>query len=209
MLVGASTPFQSKADDSAQAPFVAGGEPGRGHQHHDQRAQRPRIVQGEPRRRQAGADALDRGQRAFALRLPQRQRDRVLRGDLVGQFGCRAMADAGAAVEAAKPVLAGRPAETHQRDNRPNRGCGKQRQANGARHRRQRQPNPAQDSARNSPTRVRSRARCGQTRSQAMAYWARSSACVSFSRATSSGSRAGGVGRGWRRSTKSPGLPEA
>ena len=122
--------------------LVAGGDIGRDHHHHDQRAQRPGIVDRQPRRRQAGADALDRGQRAFALRLPQRQRDRVLGRQRIGQRGRRAMADAGAAVEPAQRLFAGRPAKANQRKQRAERQQHEQADADHARHERQRQPQP-------------------------------------------------------------------
>ena len=95
----------------ARGAFLTRGNEGRHHRHRDQRTQRPGVVDRQPRRRQAGTDALDRGQRALALRLPQRQRNRILRGQRIGQRGRRAMADAGAAVEPAQGRLAARPAE--------------------------------------------------------------------------------------------------
>ncbi len=78
--------------------FLARGHIGRDHHERDQRAQRPGIVDRQPRRRQAGADAFDRCQGALALRLPQRLRDRILRDQRIGEGRRRAMADAGAAV---------------------------------------------------------------------------------------------------------------
>ena len=124
----------------AQHALVAGGNIGRNHQHRDQRAQRPGIVDREPRRRQAGADALDRRQRALALRLPQRQRHRVLRRKRIGERGCRAMADAGTAVQPVERRFAARPAKPEQRKHRPERQKHEQTEPNGARHERQRQP---------------------------------------------------------------------
>ena len=133
-----AVPIERRND--AHRPFVARGEIGR-HQHHqDQRTQRPGVVDRKPRRRQAGANALDRGQRAFALFPPQRLRKRVLRRQGIGERGCRAMADAGAAVEAAKRIGAGGPAEANQRPQHGNGGGGEQDEPGGARQRRQRQP---------------------------------------------------------------------
>ncbi len=122
--------------------LVAGGDIG-GHQHHhDQRAQRPGIVDRQPRRRQPGTDALQRGQRAFALRLPQRLRDRILGRQRIGQRGRRTVPDAGAAVEPGQCGLAGRPPETNERQQRAQRQQDEQGNADGARHERQRQPQP-------------------------------------------------------------------
>ena len=146
----------------------------------------------KPRRRQAGADALERGQRTLALRLPQRLRERILRRQRIGERGRRAMADAGAAVEAAKRLFAGRPAETNQGNQRAERQQRKQ-----DRGRSRARPTAA-------PATIRPMRRSGtgrqpssagpdaaRSRSQAIAYCARCRACVSFRRATSSGSRAG------------------
>ena len=125
----------------AQAALVAGGDKGRDHHHRDQRAQRPGIVDRQPRRRQAGADALDRGQRALALRLPQRQRHRILRRQRIGQRGRRAMADAGAAVEPAQGLFAASASETGPAGTaRASASSREQAEADGARDERQRQP---------------------------------------------------------------------
>ena len=102
----------------AQRALVAGGDIGRHHHHRDQRAQRPGIVDRQPRRRQAGADALDGCQSALALRLPQRLRHRILGRERIGQRGRRAVADAGAAVEPAQALFAARPAEPDKRKQR-------------------------------------------------------------------------------------------
>ena len=123
-----------------QHALVAGGDIGRHHHHRDQRAQRPGIVDRQPRRRQAGADPLDRRQGALALRLPQRQRDRILGRQRIGQRGRRAMADAGAAVEPAQALFAARPAKPDQRKQRSQRQQHEQAEADGARQKRQRQP---------------------------------------------------------------------
>ena len=96
----------------------------------------------QPRRRQAGANALERGQRAFALRLPQRQRHRVLGSQRIGQRGRRAMADAGAAVEPAQALFTGRPAKANQRKQRPERQQREQADTDDPRHEGQRQPQP-------------------------------------------------------------------
>ena len=145
-----AVPVERRGD--AHRALVAGGDIGRHHHHRDQRAQRPGIVDRQPRRRQAGADALDRGQRALALRLPQRQRDRILRRQRIGQRGRRAMADAGAAVEPAQAPLRGSASETGPAETArpaPAARTGRSpmaRATNGsASH------NPAQDTTRNSP----------------------------------------------------------
>ena len=106
---------------NAHRSFVPGGEISRRRHHHDQRAQRPGVVARQPRRRQAGADALDRGQRALALHLPQSDRDRILARQRVGERGRRAMSDAGAAVEPAQAFFAARPAVAQQREQRAKR----------------------------------------------------------------------------------------
>ncbi len=124
----------------AQRALVARGNIGRNHHHRDQRAQRPGIVDRQPRRRQPGANALDRCQRALALRLPQRLRDRILRRERIGQRGRRAVADARAPVEPVQALFAGRPAEPDQRKQRAQRRQHEQAEADGARHKRQRQP---------------------------------------------------------------------
>jgi len=167
------------------------------HQHHqDQRAQRPGIVDCEAWRRQAGANPPDRGQRALALRLPQRQRDRIVGRQRVRQLGCRTMADAGTAIESAQGLLAARPAKPDQRPHRHHREDHEQDQPDGPRQEWQRQHRPAHDSTRKSPTTVRRRANSGQARSHASAYVARCRACASFSRAKASPSRAGSDGSG-------------
>ena len=123
-----------------QHALVAGGEIGGRQHHHDQRAQRPGIVDRKPRRRQAGANPLDRGQRALALLAPQRLRDRVLGLERIGQRGRRAVADAGAAVEPAQRLFAGRPAKPRKWIQRRQRREGEQADADRARQERQRQP---------------------------------------------------------------------
>jgi hypothetical protein len=67
--------------------------------------------------------------------------------------------------------------------------------------------NPAQETTRNSPMTVKSRAKCGQHRSHAIAYFARCRACISFSRETVSGLRAGSDGSGVVPLNKLSGLP--
>ena len=62
-------PVECRSD--ARAAILAGGDGGRHQQHDDKRPQRPRIVDRQPRRRQAGPDVLDRGERALALHAPQ------------------------------------------------------------------------------------------------------------------------------------------
>ncbi len=124
----------------AQRALVARGHIGRDHHHRDQRAQRPGIMDRKPRRRQAGADALDRCQGAFALRLPQCVRNRIRRGQRIGQRGRRAMADAGAAVEPAEGLFAARPAKPGKRKQHAQRRQHEQTEAHGARNERQRQP---------------------------------------------------------------------
>ncbi len=99
-----------------QHALVAGGEIGGRQHHHDQRAQRPGIVDRKPRRRQPGANPLDRGQRTLALLPPQRLRDRVLVRERIGQRGRRTMANAGAAVEPTQRLFAGRPAKPRKRE---------------------------------------------------------------------------------------------
>ena len=181
----------------AHHALVARGDIGRHHHHHDQRAQRPGIVDRKPRRRQAGADALDRCQRALALRLPQRQRDRILRRPAYrsarspGDGGCRCRGRAGSSASSRlgqRNRISGNSAPSASSTNRPSPMA---RATNGsASH------SPAQDTTRNSPTTLSSRARCGQPRSHAIAYFARCKACVSCSRETASGSRAGSGGSG-------------
>ncbi len=105
----------------AQRALIACGNIGRDHHHRDQRAQRPGIVDRKPRRRQAGADALDRCQGAFALRVPQRLRDRILRDQRIGERGRRTMADPGATVEPAEGLFAARPAKPGKRKQRTQR----------------------------------------------------------------------------------------
>ena len=141
---------------NAQRAFVAGGEIGGGQHHHDQRAKRPGIVDRKPRRRQPGANPLDRGQRALALLPPQRLRDRVLGRKRIGQRGRRAVANAGAAVEPAQRLFAGRPAKPREREQRRQRQQHKQADADCAckewqcqpqtsPRRHQKQPNHAQN----------------------------------------------------------------
>jgi hypothetical protein len=113
-IVGREYPVPVEGGRDANPSFVAGRDIGRDHQHNDQRAQRPGIVNRQPRRRQAGADTLDRGQGALALRLPQRQRDRVLRLQRVGQGCRRAVADAGTTIEPRQRVLPAWPAKLEQ-----------------------------------------------------------------------------------------------
>ena len=123
-----------------QHALVAGGDIGGRQHHHDQRAQRPGIVDRKPRRRQPGADPLDRGQRALALLPPQRLRDRVLGRERIGQRGRRAMANAGASVEPAQRLFAGRPAKPRKREQRRQRREGEQADADRACQEWQRQP---------------------------------------------------------------------
>ena len=113
-IVGRKHPVPVEGGGDANPSFVSGRNIGRNHQHDDQRTKRPGIMNRKPRRRQAGADALDRSQRAFALRLPQRQRDRVLRRQRIGKGRRRAMANAGAAIEPRQRVLAAWPAKPEQ-----------------------------------------------------------------------------------------------
>ena len=135
---GNGAPLSS--DAASRLERITGGEIGRGHHHHDQRTQRPGIVDRQPWRRQAGADALDRIKRAFPLLAPQRLRHRVIRRESIGQRGRRTMADAGAAVEATKRLFAGRPAKAYQREQRSKRQSREQGDANDTRNERQRQP---------------------------------------------------------------------
>ena len=175
--------------------LVAGGDKGRHHHHHDQRAQRPGIVNvsrgdGRPARMRLIEASVRSRWPATAPAPPGPCRQRV------GQRGRRAMTDAGAAVEPAQALFAGRPAKANKRKQGAERQQHEQagpttRAINGsASH------NPAQDTTRNSPTTVKSRARFGQARSHAIAYLARCRACVSCSRATASASRAGPTGQG-------------
>ena len=120
--------------------LVTGRDIGRCHHHHDQRAQRPGIVDGKPRRRKPGANPLDRGQRTLALLPPQRLRDRVLGRERIGQRGRGPVANAGAAVEPAQSLFAGRPAKTCERKQRRECQQNEQHDARGACNERQRQP---------------------------------------------------------------------
>ncbi|MGY3470881.1 hypothetical protein ACVW0I_007752 [Bradyrhizobium sp. LM6.11] len=120
--------------------LVAGGEEGRYQHHHDQRAERPGIMQSEPRVRQTGADALDRSQRALALCLPQRLRNRIPRAQRVREGGGRPMTDAGAAVEPGKRLLAARPAEATHREQDGNRHSGENDETDSAGNERQHHP---------------------------------------------------------------------
>jgi hypothetical protein len=130
---------QSKAAQTAAA-LVARGHIGRNRHHRDQRAQRPGIMDRQPRRRQAGAETLERCQSALALCLPQRLRDRILAGQRIRQRGRRAMADPGTAIEPAEARFAAWPAESRQRKQRPERREPEQADPDGARDKRQRQP---------------------------------------------------------------------
>ena len=120
--------------------LVTGRDIGRRHHHHDQRAQRPGIVDGKPRRRKPGADPLDRGQRALALLPPQRLCDRILGRERIRQRRRRPVANAGAAVEPAQALFAGRPAKTRERKQRAQCQQNEQQDARGACNERQRQP---------------------------------------------------------------------
>ena len=120
--------------------FVARGNIGGDHHHHDQCAQRPGIVDRQPRRRQAGADALDRCQGALTLRLPKRERDRILRSQRIGKRRRRAMADAGAAIEPAESLLPARPAKPNQREQRSQRQSHEHAEPDGTGYERKRQP---------------------------------------------------------------------
>ena len=193
----------------AQHALVAGGDIGRDHQHRDQRAQRPGIVDRQPRRRQAGADALDRCQCALALRLPQRQRDRILRGQRIGQRGRRAMADAGAAVQPAERRLRGSasetgPAETARPAPAARTGRGRWRAPQTAA--------PATIRSRTPPETVRRRstaapdaASFAPTRSRILPA-ARPASAAAAKR--HQGRALALTGRGWRRSIKLSGLPK-
>jgi len=107
-----TVPVESSCEP--QSALIARGKEGRDQHHHDQRAQRPGVVDGEARVRQTGADALERGQRALALRLPERLCDRILRGQRVGERGGGAVANARAAVEPGERLVAARPAKPNQ-----------------------------------------------------------------------------------------------
>ncbi len=126
----------------ARGALVTRGNKGRHHHHDDERAQCPWIVDRQSRRRQAGPDPLDGGQRPLALRLPQRQRDRILRGERIGQRGGGPVADAGAAIEPAQGLLAARPAKPNQREQRHQRRDHEQSGSHRAAEERQRQPQP-------------------------------------------------------------------
>ena len=126
----------------AQSALIAGGDIGREQHHRDQRAQRPGIVDRQPRRRQAGANPLDGGERPLALRLPQRLGHRILARERIGQRGRRAVANAGAAVEPAQTLFATRPAEPDEGKQGDQRRQPEQAKPDGARQKRQRQPQP-------------------------------------------------------------------
>ena len=193
----------------AHRALVARRDIGRHHQHHDQRAQRPGIVDRQPRRRQAGADALDRGQRALALRLPQRPRDRILRGQRIGQRGRRAMADAGAAVEPAQRLLAARPAKPDQRKQRGQRQQHEQAEPDGARRQ---TAAPATIRPRTPPETARRRSEAApDAASLAPRRWRISPAAGPASAAAArrhQGRAPALAGRGWRRSIKLSGFAE-
>ncbi len=186
--------------------LVARGDIGRDHHHRDQRAQRPGIVDREPRRRQAGADALDRCQRALALRLPQRQRDRILRGQRIGERGRRAMADAGAAVEPAEAVLAARPAEPRAAETAP---PARRARTGQARWRAPQTAAPATIRPRTPPETARQRSGAGPDAASfapTRSHIAPAAGPASAAAARRHQGRALALtGRGWRRSTNSPG----
>ncbi len=142
ILAGASTPFQSKAAPRRIARSSPAAKKVATSITDDQRAQRRGIVQRQARMRQAGADALERGQRALALRLPQRLCDRVLRASACrsawwpGGDGCRSHDRAGPAP--ARGSASGNPPAGTQR--RRLRGRRKADETDGADDEGQRQP---------------------------------------------------------------------
>ena len=203
-----AVPVERRRD--AHHALVAGRDIGRDQQHRDQRAQRPGIVDRQPRRRQPGADALDRGQRALALRLPQRPRDRILRRQRIGQRGRRAMADAGAAVEPAQRLFAARPAKPEQRKQRGQRQQHEQAEPDGAGDKRQRQPQAGPGHHQKQPDDTSTAA--PDAASRAPTRWRISPAAGPASAAAARRHRGRALalaGRGWRRSIKSPCIPEA
>ena len=202
-----AVPVERRRD--AHHALVAGGDIGRNHQHHDQRAQRPGIVDRQPRRRQAGADALDRGQRALALRLPQRQRDRILRRQRIGQRGRRAMADAGAAVEPAQALFAARPAKPQQRKQRAERQQHEQAEPDGARDKRQRQPQSGPGHHQEQPDDASKAAPDAASLAPTRWHiWPAAGPASAAAAKRHQGRALALAGRGWRRSIKLSRLPD-
>ena len=97
-------------------------------------------MDGEARVRQTGADALERGQRALALRLPERLRNRVLRGQRVRERRGRAVTDARTAVEPGERLFAARPAKPNQGEQGGSRKARENDETDGTGDRGQRQP---------------------------------------------------------------------
>ncbi len=60
--------------------LAIGGDEGRDDEDRDQRTVRAFVTQRETRRRQSGLELVDRQERARDMLLPQRERDRILRG---------------------------------------------------------------------------------------------------------------------------------
>ena len=101
-ILPASARHPSRTPSQAQTALVAGGENAATSITPTSAAQRPGIIEPQPRRRQPGADALERSERALALRLPQRERDgscdeNVSVSASQGDGGCRSHDQAGSA----------------------------------------------------------------------------------------------------------------
>ena len=193
---------------NSQRALVAGGDIGGRQHHHDQRAQRPGIVDRKPRRRQPGADPPDRGQRALALLPPQRLRDRVLglrayrsaRSPGGGECRCRG--------RAGSTPLRGSASETARAGTTPPAPAGR---TGRCRSRAQGMAAPATIRPRTPPETARRRSKSGRTparRAPMQSHTGPVAGPASAEAARQHPARAGtSWGRGKRRSTISPGLP--